>query len=155
TYGAANRPEDMAEHLARAYGARQQAREIADPAWVTLLLEAPDGMAGYAQLRRGPAPPCVPPAEPIELHRFYVDRPWHGRGAARLLMQAVLDTAVGLGAGGVWLGVWERNPRAIAFYVKSGYRDVGTTHFHVGPDRQLDRVMFREIALAARQAVTP
>ncbi len=78
---------------------------------------------------------------PVELARFYVDRPWHGRGLAQRLMAAVVDAAIQLGGQTLWLGVWEQNPRAIAFYAKSGFLDAGSTDFFVGPDRQTDRVL--------------
>jgi len=81
----------------------------------------------------------------VEVWRFYVDRAWHGAGVARPLMDAALEAARELGAGSVWLSVWERNPRAIAFYTKCGFRDVGSKLFIVGSDRQTDRVMAREI----------
>jgi hypothetical protein len=41
----------------------------------------------------------------------------------------------------VWLSVWDQNPRAIAFYRKVGFEDVGSTEFGVGSDRQTDRIM--------------
>jgi ribosomal protein S18 acetylase RimI-like enzyme len=56
-------------------------------------------------------------------------------------MAAVLRAAVELGGVTLWLGVWERNPRAIAFYQKCGFRDVGSHDFWFGNDRQTDRVM--------------
>jgi GNAT superfamily N-acetyltransferase len=78
---------------------------------------------------------------PVEIHRFYVDRPHHGTGLAQQLMAAARATAVEMGGRTLWLGVWERNPRAIAYYAKSGLRDVGSADFFVGPDRQTDRIM--------------
>jgi ribosomal protein S18 acetylase RimI-like enzyme len=77
----------------------------------------------------------------VELARFYVDRPWHGRGVARELMDAARAAARNLGGRTFWLGVWEHNPRAIAFYAKCGFRDVGSHKFLVGSDLQTDRVM--------------
>jgi len=75
------------------------------------------------------------------LRRFYVDRPAQGHGVAHALMDEVRAAARGLGGSHLWLSVWERNPRAIAFYAKEGFVDVGSTDFYVGPDRQTDRVM--------------
>ena len=150
-FGPANRSEDMEAHLASAYGVTQQGRELADPRCMTVLMLAADSLVAYAQVRRGPAPACVVGEEPVELHRFYVDRPWHGQGVAQRLMKAVYAAARDLGGRTLWLGVWERNPRAIAFYRKSGWQDTGATTFCVGPDRQTDRVMvtpvpFREVS---------
>ena len=53
--------------------------------------------------------------------------------------------ARGFGAQHLWLAVWERNPRAIAFYGKCGFADVGDTEFYVGPDRQIDRVLVARV----------
>lgn len=144
-FGADNTPEDLALHLAQSYGPAQQGRELEDPAMVTLLAEADGVLAGFAQLRRGSAPPCVDGPAPIEVQRFYVGREWHGRGIAQALMQRALEEGMRAGARTVWLGVWERNPRAIAFYEKCGFRDVGSQVFTVGTDPQTDRVMMRPL----------
>jgi ribosomal protein S18 acetylase RimI-like enzyme len=141
TYAAQNRPEDMEAHLASAYGEAQQRAELADPAVVTLLAEDGVAFAGYAQVRPGRAPECVRHPGAHELHRFYVARAHHGRGVAHLLMHAVLVAARERGATHLWLSVWERNPRAIAFYAKMGFERAGTTYFHVGRDRQDDLVL--------------
>ena len=144
TFGAANDPADMALHLASAYGLAQQSRELADPAMATLVAEADGRLAGFAQLREGAAPGCVAGAAPIELLRFYVDAPWQGRGLAQALMDAVRRSAADRGRRTLWLGVWERNERAQAFYRKCGFRKVGTQVFVVGTDPQTDHVMLRE-----------
>ncbi len=141
TFGAENRPEDLAEHLKSAYGAAQQGAELSSPDLITLVAESEGTMAGYAQVRRGEVPDCVTGLGPVELWRFYVDRRWHGRGVAQRLMAATREAAVELGGKTLWLGVWERNPRAIAFYQKCGFRDVGAHDFWFGSDRQTDRVM--------------
>ena len=78
-FGAQNRPEDMAAHLATHYGPRQQAAEIADPETVVVVMESGEGLVAYAKVRRSVPPPCVADERPVELHRFYVDRRWHGR----------------------------------------------------------------------------
>jgi len=141
TFGGENTPEDLALHLAKAYGPAQQGAELRDPAWTTLLAEEGTTLAGYAQIRTGPAPSCVTGESPIELYRFYVDSPWQGRGVAGVLMQAVKDRARRRGANSLWLGVWERNARAQAFYRKHGFVKVGRQVFVVGTDPQTDDVM--------------
>jgi ribosomal protein S18 acetylase RimI-like enzyme len=147
TFAATNTPEDMQAHLARAYGVPQQTAELTDPDTVTLLAERDGGLVAYAQLRRGPAPACVDAQGAIELHRFYVDRPAHGSGVARLLITAVQAAAAAAGARHLWLGVWEHNPRAIRFYEKNGFVDVGSQDFVLGADRQTDRVMVAPVPI--------
>jgi ribosomal protein S18 acetylase RimI-like enzyme len=145
TFAASNDAGDMALHLERAYGVPQQAAELADPDVVTLLAEEGGQAVAYAQLRTGHVPDCVDGARPIELWRFYVSREWHGRGIAQTLMSRVIAEAAIRGARTVWLGVWERNPRALAFYGKCGFVDVGEHVFLFGTDRQTDRVMARPL----------
>jgi ribosomal protein S18 acetylase RimI-like enzyme len=141
TFGPENTDDDMALHVANAFGAGAQLREIHDPRMVTLLAEVDGTMAGFAQLRRDTPPACVTGEAAVEVLRFYVDRPFHGRGFAPRLMRAVEQTAREMGGRTLWLGVWERNPRAIAFYTKCGFVDVGEQAFLVGTDEQTDRVM--------------
>jgi ribosomal protein S18 acetylase RimI-like enzyme len=145
TFGAQNRPEDMALHAAAAYGHARQACELVDPEITTLLVEIGAQLAGFAQLRSGAIPACVTGDAPLELWRFYIDRPWHGRGVAQALMRRVESEACRRGARTLWLGVWERNDRAKAFYSKCGFVDVGAHVFMVGLDAQTDRIMVRRL----------
>ena len=140
-----NRPDDLEAYLTSAYGEAQQALELADPQVVTLLACEGEDLVAFAQVRRSRPPPCVSGPDPIELQRFYVDGPRQGRGVSNLMMRAVHDAAAALGGRRLWLGVWERNARALAFYRKEGFTDVGSKDFYVGPDRQTDRVMVRDV----------
>ncbi len=154
TFAPDNRPEDMALHIAGAYGTAQQGRELADPGIATLLVEADGELAGYAQLRAGPAPACVTGASPLEVWRFYVARPWQGRGIAQALMASVEAEAHLRGVQTLWLGVWERNGRAKAFYHKFGFVNAGEQVFRVGADPQTDHILVRPVAPPISDAVT-
>lgn len=145
TFEADNTPKDMDEHCRKAYSAAIQGAELSNPDIVTLVCEQPGGsLIAYAQLRSGAPKEIVGPS-PIELWRFYVDRAHHGQGVAQALMAAAIEAAEGRGAQTIWLGVWERNPRAQAFYGKVGFVDVGAHSFVVGQDVQTDRLMARPV----------
>lgn len=152
TFADGTSAEDMAVHLSQAYGETQQGSELVDPAIVTLVVEAEQQLVAYAQLRRAPAPACVSGEAPIELWRFYVDRPRHGEGLAQRLMQRADEEARRVGAQTMWLGVWEHNHRAKAFYRKCGFVDVGAHVFMVGTDAQIDRIFIRAITQGAAKA---
>ena len=145
TFGSDNDPRDMEAFVERTYGVAQQTAELTDPGVTTLLAHRDGKLVAFAQIRRHVPPPCVSDATSIELRRFYVDRPAQGTGVAQLLMAAVFDAARGAGARHVWLGVWERNLRAIAFYRKAGFTDVGSQPFVLGSDHQNDRVMVARV----------
>jgi diamine N-acetyltransferase len=146
TFAADNRPDDMALHLASAWHPDIQRAEIEDAGLDTLIAcDAGGRLAGFAQLRAATPPAGIVVTKPFELKRFYVDKPWQGRGLARALMEAVELQARARGARELWLGVWERNERAQAFYRKCGFLKVGTQIFVVGMDPQTDHVMLREL----------
>lgn len=152
TFGAYNRPEDMAAYMSAAFAPAIEARAIAASNEVVLLAHAgePAGdsvLAGYAHLSISNASPSVSRGDPLELKRFYVASEWHGRGIAQALMGRVRECATELGARTLWLGVWEQNLRAIAFYRKVGFRETGTQPFQLGDDVQTDLVMVLPIAL--------
>ena len=150
-FGAATDPVDMAAHLEGSYRPDLQAAELTDPKVITLLALHGDAIVAYAQVRRNLAPPaCVTAPDPVEVQRFYADRSVRGSGVARRLMDRALRAAVDMGGRNAWLGVWENNARAIAFYRKVGFQEIGSTVYVVGSDRQTDRVLL--IPLAARQA---
>ena len=142
TFAADNKTEDIDRHLSSAYGLTQQTIEIEDPEVITLLAHREGTLVGFAQVRRKAAPSCVIAARPVELHRFYVLRLEHGTGLGGSLMQAVRKAALELGGHHMWLGVWERNARALAFYRKAGFIEVGHHVFMVGSDPQTDLVLF-------------
>jgi GNAT superfamily N-acetyltransferase len=145
TFGPDNDPRDMVMYAEQAFTPAAQARALADPAHVCLIAERDDGIAAYALLCPGGTHPAVAGRRPMEIVRFYVDARWHGAGVAGAMMDRVVDHARSLGGTTLWLGVWERNPRAIRFYAKHGFEDVGSHGFQLGSDLQTDRVMARPI----------
>ncbi|HYD51183.1 MAG TPA: N-acetyltransferase [Gemmatimonadaceae bacterium] len=153
TFEGENTPDDMARYLAEAFTPERQAAEIADPAGIVLLAEHREGsgdpgsatLVGYAHLVSGQAPAAVQGPAPVELKRLYVARAWHGQRVAQSLMDAALDVARARGARTVWLGVWERNPRAAAFYRKYGFERVGEHTFVLGADAQTDWLLARPL----------
>ncbi len=144
-FGRKNSPQDMEAYLALNYGVSQQTNELQDPDIITVLAEVEGQLVAYTQVRRHLPPGSLTVENPVELWRFYVDSPWHGRGVAQRLMEHVHAAADELGGQFIWLSVWERNERAVAFYKKRGFRIAGTKEFRLGSDVQTDYVMTAEI----------
>lgn len=146
-FGAMNTPEDMELHCRRSYSAAKQAEEIAATDSMTLLCEVDGMLAGYTQLRWGAkVPACVIGSAVGEIQRFYVHSPHHGTGVATALMTAAVSQLAERGCRNAWLSVWEQNPRAIAFYRKCGFIEVGKQIFLVGNDPQNDKVLVKVLS---------
>ncbi len=140
-FGARNSPDNMDLHCAKCFGPDIQLREIGERGLVTTLADEAGQLAGFTQLRLGRASPAVTARKPAELCRIYVTAEWQGRGVARALMDRALADATRGGCDVLWLGVWEHNPKAMAFYRKFGFEVVGTQSFMLGNERQRDLVM--------------
>jgi len=149
TFGDENDPDDLRAHVESTYNVERLSAELRDADTATWLIERDDALIAYLQACRKRVPPCVDGANPVEIYRFYVDRTAHGTGVARTLMATAFAQAREWGADVVWLGVWEHNPRAMKFYRKFGFADVGSVDFYVGPDRQTDRVFVMPLAGAS------
>jgi ribosomal protein S18 acetylase RimI-like enzyme len=145
TFAADNTLEDMTAYLASSFSLKKQAEELADPDSLFLIAEA-DGVAvGYAMLRSGDLEDGITGENPVELVRLYVSRESLGSGLGAALMQACIDEAKERGHQTLWLGVWEHNTRARAFYRKWRFHEVGTHVFQLGNDPQTDLLMQRSI----------
>ena len=145
TFARDNTPEDIAAYLAASFSPPLQADELADPLTTFLIAEIDSAAAGYARLRLNPPPTVITGRQPLEIARFYSDKAWIGRGVGAALMTACLDLAAQQGCDTIWLDVWERNARAIAFYQKWGFAVVGTQSFQLGSDLQNDLLMQRTV----------
>jgi diamine N-acetyltransferase len=146
TFAADNTEEDMAEYLATNFNYDQQLSELSDPMTMFLIVRIGDAAAGYAMLRIGPPPDQDNQENMIELVRLYVRKQWHGRAVGGTLMKACLARAAELGFSTLWLGVWEHNARARAFYRKWQFEEFGEHIFHLGGDAQNDILMRRPVS---------
>jgi GNAT superfamily N-acetyltransferase len=144
-FGADNTPSDMEAYLAESFSPSIQLAEISNPASAMTLAVVSGGftetLAGYMYLVEDPDPASV------FLKRIYVDKAWQGSGLGSLLIEEARRECRRRGRQRLWLTVWERNPRAVAFYEREGLRISGTTTFTLGDDVQTDFVM--ETAISA------
>lgn len=146
TFGPENSAEDMAAYLAGAFSPAKQAAELADPLGVFLIAEAGGQTAGFAHVHQGPPPAAGLGQRPLEIARLYALSGFIGRGVGAALMAACLAEAEARGCDYAWLGVWERNPRARAFYARWGFAETGTQSFRLASDVQRDIIMQRQVA---------
>ena len=118
--------------------------ELADPRSTFFLLELPDGTpVGYAKLHQHRPPRRLGKLygqkdKAIEIQRIYLVKSQISQGQGRQLMEHCLNWARRQGYKAVWLGVWERNERALAFYKKMGFEKFGYHYFQFGSERQRD-----------------
>lgn len=140
-----NSAENMEVYMSKAFSLERIREELADPQARFLIAEVEGDPAGYAKLSAGEPPECVRLRPTQEIVRLYVEQRFHGTGVARTLMEACLEEAARAGCRGVYLGVWEHNPRAQRFYRKFGFEVVGEHGFQMGHEAQIDLWMERPL----------
>jgi ribosomal protein S18 acetylase RimI-like enzyme len=141
TFAKGNTAEDMAAHLKRSFSPEIQFQELSDSKTIFLIAEADGAPVGYAQLLLNSLDASVKGTKPLEIRRIYSSQEFLGKGVGKELMQAAISEARQRGCDSVWLGVWEQNQRAINFYKKWGFHEVGSHIFYVGDDPQNDFVL--------------
>ena len=141
TFAKDNTPENMDNYLKNSFSPEIQLQELSQPDIIFLIVEENGTPLGYSQLIMNSKDEAILVARPMELRRIYAAQEHQGKGAGRELMQATINEATRRGCDCVWLGVWERNQRAIEFYKKWGFDIVGTHIFSVGEDPQNDFIM--------------
>ena len=140
-----NAPDDLADYMRQAFNIGQIASELAHVNSLFFIAELDGKPAGYAKLIRGTTEHGITAARPIELSRLYSHQEFLGKGVGRDLMNACFEYAELHDHDVMWLGVWEYNPRAQAFYIKNGFREVGKHTFQLGSDPQTDLLMQKEL----------
>jgi ribosomal protein S18 acetylase RimI-like enzyme len=145
TFAEVNTKDDMDLYLSKNFTVDRLSSELNDANSTFLLAEDEGKPAGYAKVRKSPPPEGLQGSHSIEIERLYACREYIGKQVGRKLMQECLDLVKQGGYDVVWLGVWEHNHRAIAFYEKSGFKKFSTHPFMLGNDLQTDFLMMKEL----------
>jgi len=145
TFAKDNTPENINLYMERSFSREIQLNELSKPDMIFLIAELEDEPVGYAKLRMNSGEESVKGTKVIEIERIYASQEYIGKGVGKELMKACINEARQRECDSIWLGVWERNPRAIDFYTKWGFKKVGTHIFNLGNDPQMDYIMELEL----------
>jgi ribosomal protein S18 acetylase RimI-like enzyme len=97
--------------------------------------------AAYLKINHGSAQTEFNEGSNVEVERIYVLNEFQHRNLGRMLMEHALDRARALDAEFLWLGVWEKNEKAMAFYRRLGLLPFGRHIFVLGDEAQWDIMM--------------
>ncbi len=137
--------QDMEEFLEQNFNLPQIQAELSDANDKYFLAEIEGRAAGYLRLMEDYSNfDLIKKWKALELKRIYVDKAFHGKGIAQMLIQFAENYAKENSYEVLWLGVWEHNLRAKRFYEKSGFTDTGSTHdFPIGNTPQTDNYLWK------------
>jgi len=104
-----------------------------------------DGVAGYLKLNFNSALNEFKDPDAVEIERIYVSQAHHKKQIGSQLINFAIDIALDKNLNYIWLGVWNQNYRAIAFYERNGFSVIDSHDFVLGDDVHTDLLMKREL----------
>ena len=149
TYSSISDPREVDEYADAHFTAAKVHAWFSRPCARTLLAFAGDAPVGYAHVRSAKVPACVADRKAVELSRLYLLASAQGAGVGGALIAAAIAAAGELGGKTVWLGAYDRNVKALAFYARRGFVRVGTHDFEFGGQVYADPVLTRPVTDAA------
>ncbi|MFN7931334.1 MAG: GNAT family N-acetyltransferase [Blastocatellia bacterium] len=144
-FDGSTRQENVDEYIQAAFNPAQLAAELAEANSTYVLVESAGRAIGYCKLYAGEVPECVGDDGALEISRLYVRQEFWAQKVGAALMQWAMDEARRKGCETIFLGVWEHNERAKAFYHRWGFARVGEHIFQMGDDPQTDWWMARKL----------
>jgi ribosomal protein S18 acetylase RimI-like enzyme len=141
TYAGQVPADDLARYLGSEFAVAQVRRELQRHGTIYYLADLHGRAVGYLKLNLPGAQTDLDETDALEIESLYVGMDHRRTGIGRRLMEQATAVAGQAGLHAVWLGVWEGNPNAIAFYERWGFRRFGTHTFELGRTRHNDILM--------------
>lgn len=145
TFAEQNTVENMAKYLEESLSIDKLSAEVANPLSQFYFAVADAGVIGYLKLNTGEAQIENRQDNSLEIERIYVSKAFQGKRIGQMLFEKGIQVARDMNMDYVWLGVWEHNVKAIAFYNKNGFKPFSQHDFMLGDDVQTDILMKKEL----------
>lgn len=141
TFTAVNTPENIANYIHQSFSTTQLIAELNRVDSHFYLAYSNEKVVGYLKINLGDAQTETINNNALEVHRIYVIKSFHGKNIGQLLLDKAKTIAQSTGVEFIWLGVWEKNYRALQFYTKNGFVVFDKHVFTLGQDKQTDLLM--------------
>ncbi|SDO24170.1 GNAT family N-acetyltransferase [Alkalicoccus daliensis] len=146
TFEAQNSPENMRAYLEKAYNLKQLESEMANEFSSFYFVYYNNETAGYLKINTEEAQSEEMGKDAFEIERIYIRTKFLRKGLGKYLLQQSIDMASAQNKRKIWLGVWENNENAIAFYERMGFVQTGAHSFYMGDDEQTDIIMTKVLS---------
>jgi diamine N-acetyltransferase len=145
TFEHLNSEANMKAYLTQAFNTDKLYRELTNNDSLFYFIYADGQMAGYMKINEFGAQTDIQDANALEIERIYITAEFQRAGLGRILLIKAMEIAIEKNKSYIWLGVWEKNEKALSFYRKSGFYKIGEHSFAMGDDKQTDYVMRKDL----------
>ncbi|QGQ45900.1 GNAT family N-acetyltransferase [Metabacillus sediminilitoris] len=145
TFKHQNTPENMNAYLERAFNLKQLENELSTISSQFFFVYFHNEVAGYLKVNTNDAQSEEMGDKSLEIERIYIKNKFQKHGLGKYLLNKAMEIALERNKKKIWLGVWEKNENAIAFYKKMGFVQTGAHSFYMGDEEQLDFIMTKTL----------
>lgn len=138
TFRTNNKPENIDAYLENVFKLSLLEKELKHPSSEFYFIYYNNHVAGYLKLNISDAQTEKMNQNSLEIERFYLLSSFQKKGLGDKLMRFAFKRSKELGKQTIWLGVWEKNTNAVAFYKKYGFKKVDAHSFYMGDEEQID-----------------
>lgn len=136
-----NTMDNFNSYLEEAFSLEKLQSELTNPLSAFFFLFVNEILVGYFKVNENEAQTDIKDALSLELERIYIKREYQGQGFGKILIHKAIDLANLKDKDYIWLGVWEKNTRAVKFYKSCGFQKTNTHIFVMGDESQTDFIM--------------
>lgn len=145
TFKDQNSPENMKAYLESAFNLNQLEKELSNNSSEFFFVYFENEVAGYLKINTNDAQSEEMGDESLEIERIYIKNKFQKHGLGKYLLNQAIEMAMQRQKKNIWLGVWEKNENAIAFYQKMGFVQTGAHSFTMGNEEQKDFIMTKTL----------
>jgi len=145
TFKDQNTPENMKAYLEKAFNLKQLEKELLNVSSQFFFIYFNNEVAGYLKVNMNDAQSEEMDNESLEIERIYIKGEFQKHGLGKYLLNKAIEIAKEHNKKKIWLGVWEKNENAIAFYKKMGFVQTGVHSFYMGDEKQMDFIMIKTL----------
>ena len=145
TFKEQNSPENIKTYLDRAFNLKQLEKELSNNNSEFYFVYYNDEIAGYLKVNINEAQSEEMREDSLEIERIYIKREFQKYGLGKYLLNKAMEIAIEHNKKKIWLGVWDKNDNAIAFYKKMGFVQTGAHSFYMGDEEQIDYIMSKTL----------
>ena len=145
TFAHDNTERQLQEYFDEVYDLRVLTAELENPESSTYFITIEDEIAGYLKVNWGGAQTERELGDAFEIQRLYVLQKFQGFGLGKQLFEFALELATKNSFSWAWLGVWEDNLKAQAFYNRYGFEKFSQHHFMVGQKVDTDWLLKKKL----------
>lgn len=145
TFKDQNSLENITAYLDKAFNLEQLEKELSDTSSQFFFIYFKNELAGYLKVNINGAQTEEMGEETLEVERIYIKKSLKKHKLGTKLLAKAIEIATEYRKKQIWLGVWEKNETAIAFYKNMGFIQTDTHSFFMGDEEQFDFIMIKNL----------